>query len=250
VPTIDALTAQGRRAGQPSRFAEVGETIDVSATVRDAETPADDMTYLWSATSGTFQGTGRTVTWTAPGTASGPVTLTLKLTENYGHSGQPRIYKHELTATIVVRLHDSTREIGDMAVRFLDEFSRPQSNKDWQDVMKDFKGSACPQPSLADAERTDVINHYTNYFMHDYDLGTPSVSVGFAGTCPFRARPGDACVAVQVFWDSTDTRSGLRLPARGIDHLTAVYANDDSRWWLCSSDFEPTGSLGHGLYAR
>jgi hypothetical protein len=249
-PTIDAIVAQGRRPRQPARYADLRETIDVSATVADPETSLDELSYEWTSTAGTFTGTGRTVTWTAPDNPAGTVTISLKLTENYGHPGQEKIYKHEVTGTVVVRVHDSGREIGDMAWRFLDEFSKPQTNRDWQDIMRDFKAAACPQPGEPESERTDVVNHYTNYVMHDYSLGAPAVNVTFGGSCAFRGKLGDACVSVPVFWDSTDTRNNLRSPTRGIDHLAAVYSREDSRWWLCSSDFEPFGTAGHSLYSR
>ena len=250
VPTIDGIAAQGRRPRQPARFADLREVIEVSAAVRDPETPVEEMTYQWSATAGKFDGSGRSVTWTAPDAGTGLVTITLKLTENYGYPGQSKIYKHEVTSTVVVRVHDSTREIGDMAFRFLDEFSHPQTNKDWQSIMRDFKGSACPQPVEADNERGDVISHYTNYFMNTYNISTPSVNVNFASACPFRGRLGDACVAVQVYWDSTNIQTNLRVPTIGIDHLAAVYANDESRWWLCSSDFQPTNTTANSFYSR
>ncbi len=40
LPSIDAITAQGRRTRQPARFADLREAIDVAATVRDTETSA------------------------------------------------------------------------------------------------------------------------------------------------------------------------------------------------------------------
>ena len=94
MPSIDAITAQGRRPRQPARFADLRETIDVSATVRDTETSLDELVYQWSATAGTFTGSGRNVTWTAPDAATTPgsVTITLKVIENYGHPGRPRSF--------------------------------------------------------------------------------------------------------------------------------------------------------------
>ena len=249
-PTIEAIAAQGRRPRQPPRFADLREEIDLSATVADPETSVDELSYEWTSPAGTFAGTGRRVAWTAPEGTVGEVTITLKIIENYGHPGQAKIYKHEVTGTVVVRVHDSRREIGNMAWRFLDEFSKPQTNRDWQNVMRDFKGPACPQPGEADNERLDVINHYTNYFMHNYTLGEPVVDVNFAASCAFRGRLGDACVRMQVFWDSTDTRNNVRQPAAGIDHMAAVYSNGDSRWWLCSSDFQSFSTAGHSFYSR
>ena len=252
VPSIDSITIQGRRPRQPARFADVRETVDVAAAVSDAETPVGELTYQWSATGGTFAGTGRTVAWTAPdsATTSGTVTLTLKVIENYGHPGQPKSFSHEVARTQTVAMHDSVKEVGDMARRFLTEFSKPQTNQNWQDVMRDFKASACPQPGLIDDEREDVIRHYTNFTMHTYTIQDANVRVDFGGACAFRGRPGDACASVPVFWDSTDSRTGVRGTASGVGHIAAAYASADSRWWLCSSDFEPADTFGHGFYIR
>jgi hypothetical protein len=55
---------------------------------------------------------------------------------------------------------------------------------------------------------------------------------------------------VPVFWDSTDSRTGTRGTATGVGHIAAAYATADSRWWLCSSDFEPATTFEHGFYSR
>ena len=252
VPSIDTISAQGRRTRQPARFADVKETLDVAATVRDSETSLDELVYQWSATAGTFTGSGRNVTWTAPEAAATPgtVTLTLKVIENYGNPGQAKIFSHEVTGTQTIALHDSVKEVGDMARRFLTEFSKPQTNQDWQDIMKDFKASACRQPSLVDDEKEEVIRHYTNFLMHSYDIRPATVNLHFGGACAFRNRPGDACATVPVSWDSTDRRNGSRGSVNGLDHIGAAYSTADSRWWLCSSDLESISSFGHSFYSR
>ena len=239
-PAIDGIAVKGRRAGQPANFADLKEVLDETATVRDPETPLDELIYQWSATAGTITGTGRNVTWTAPDTATTPVvvTITLKVVENYGHPGQAKIFSQDVSGTTTVALHDSAREVGDMSVRFLTEFSKPQTNKDWQDIMRDFNGARCPNPGLTDAERGDVINHYTNFFMHTYNIAAPTVRIAFGEGCAFRDRPGDACAIVSVLWDSTDLRTNSRGQASGLDHIAAAYSSTDRRWWLCSSDFE------------
>lgn len=226
--------------------------IDVSATVRDAETPVDQLVYQWSATAGTFNGTGRTVTWTAPASATTPgtVTITLKVIETYGQPGGPQTFSHEVSGTQTIALHDSADEVEEYAFRFLNEFSQPQTNKDWQNVMRDFKASACPQPSLVESEQEDVVRHYTFFTMHAYSIQAASTRIGFGGGCSFRDRPGDACVSLPVVWDSTDSRDGTRTTAHGLNHVAAAYSTADSRWWLCSSDFEPLTSPGHQLYRR
>ena len=72
-----------------------------------------------------------------------------------------------------------------MSRRFLTEFSKTQTNRDWQDIMKDFKREACPVPREYDDERDQVVNHYSNFTMHNYDIGPAEVGVGFGGTCAY-----------------------------------------------------------------
>jgi hypothetical protein len=251
-PVISSITARGSRAGQPENFADLDETITVSAAVADPETPADQLEYHWTATLGSFNGTGATVAWKAPASAPATpvqVTITLRLVERFGTGG---IFQQEVTGTRAVALHDSVREVGGMAVRFLEEFSKPQSNKDSQDVMRDFSTAQCPDPRHVESERGDVERHIEYFTMHTYTIGSPSASVSFGVGCVFignRFRPGDACVSVRTNWESTDSRDGVKSNTVGIDHLSAVYSRSGSRWWLCSSDFENQTTFGHGFYS-
>lgn len=248
LPVIESMTAQGRRAGQPPRFADAGEALDVGATVRDTETAVDELVYQWSAPVGSFSGSGRTVTWNAPATVESPgtVTLTLKVIENYGHPGQPRNYSHEVTSTLTVALHNSVKEVGDMARRFLTEFSKPQTNRDWRDVMKDFNRARCPDPSEYDNERISVEDHIANFVMHNYEVGPASVRVAFGTRCEFNIA-GDACASVPVRWESTGPTG--RGSTSGIDYLAAIYVPSDSRWWLCSSRYDANTTFGHLFYS-
>jgi hypothetical protein len=259
LPSIDSITVQGRRNRQPAGFADVRETVDVTAAVRDAETPIDELIYQWTATAGTFSGTGRTVTWTAPDTAATPtpqspstatiVTITLKVVEAYGHPGQAKSFSHEATGTQTIALHDSILEVGEMSRQFLIDFSTT-SIKDSQVVMRNFNRSVCPRPSEVDDEREQVESHYTNYVMNHYEIASAAVAVNFGGVCavPGGALPGDACASVRVRWDSTGPEG--RAVTTGVDLLTSVYSVADRRWWLCSSRFQHDTTFGHAFYAR
>src|SRR5262245_47581841 len=66
LPVIDSITFQGTRLKEPADFADVAETVPVVAKVHDDETAADQLEYQWTATAGTFSGSGANVTWTAP----------------------------------------------------------------------------------------------------------------------------------------------------------------------------------------
>ena len=252
-PTIDLLTVQGKRLRQPARFADLKETVDVSATVTDPETPLDELTYECTATAGTFNGTGRSVTWTAPDAASTPTkaTLTLKVVEKYGHPNQPKNFTWEVTKTIDVALHDSTNEVRRMSEQFLVDFS-DTNNKDWQYIMRNFNASACPNPAEYEAEKTDVIRHYTDYQMVKSQVGDGKVTVNFGGFCPFRSKQGDACATVPVMWDSIFKPMGVQFSTSGNDVIAAAYSAKDSRWYLCSSDYQAFTPLAasHKLYGR
>ena len=107
------------------------------------------------------------------------------------------------------------------------------------------------QPGAIEEEIKQVTAHYTNFVMHDYEIGPATASVNFGSHCAVRNRPGDACIGVPVYWDSTDKRTGKRAQTNGVDRLSAAYSEMASRWWLCSSDLvESKGSLGHSIYAR
>ena len=250
-PTIESLTLRNPRPRAPVNFADVSDAIEVTAQVRDDETPVSQLELRWTATNGTFTGSGLSVAWNPDATAPTPVdvTITLNVTEKYGHPGGAQNWEHVVSRGQSIRLHHSVREAGEMSRRFLTEFSKPQTNRDWQDVMRDFSASACPNPAEVEAERSDVVNHYTNFFMHGYEIGEASVTLDFGGTCALGVR-GDACIAVPVFWDSTDNRTGVRGQTRGTGRLTAAYSTTHGRWWLCSSRFQPASTFGHSFYSR
>ena len=232
-------------------MADLRETVDVTATVRDTETDVAELTYQWTATAGTVTGAGRTVTWTAPESASTPmvVTITLKVIELYGHPGEAKIFSQEVSATQTLALHDSAKEIGDMSRQFLTDFSTT-SLQDANVVMRNFNRAVCPRPGEVDEERAQVESHYKNFVMNVYTIGPPQVSINFGGACavPGEFLPGDACSAVRVLWDSTGATG--RSVSTGVDLLTAVYSATDSRWWLCSSRFDPDTTAGHAFYSK
>jgi hypothetical protein len=243
-PTIDSVTTQVTRLTGPSSYIDASDTLTLTATVRDTETAVEQLQFNWSASvGGTFTGTGSRVQWKAPADAPpGRATLTLEVVERYGQNLENRV-----TKSAEIDLRNAAKEVGDMARQFLTDFSNT-SLRDWREVMKNFSETACPDPREVQAEQRDVENHYTNFTMHDYTIGAASVTLNFGGSC--LASAGDACVAVPVTWDSTDKRTNKRAVTTGIDHLAAVYSTASSRWWLCSSRFQSTSSLGHSFYSR
>jgi hypothetical protein len=231
LPVVTSILVKGILAREPAQYATVGETVNVTATVTDAETPINQLTYEWSSSAGgTFGPNAATTTWTAPATVPGttPVnaTLTLTVTERVDAT-----HNNRATATSVVNLHNSAKEVGDLAVLFLEEFSK-QLPVDT--VMRNFT-TACPE---AAAERMDVAKSNAEFEIQRYSVDSKhSTSVPFAGTCPFvgRSPTGDACALVNVSWTARNKSTGTVGTNSGIDQVTALLEN--GAWKLCASDY-------------
>ncbi len=156
-PDVSALVAQGTRPMQPANMADLGESIAVSASVTDAETDPSQLTYEWSSTMGSFSSSGSQVIWQAPGAlAQTPVdaTLTLTVIEHYTEAdaqGLPVAKENRVTRTATVSVHDSAREVADLARQFLVLFS--QSSVPPDQVLAGFSSDCGNGPS---DERSDV----------------------------------------------------------------------------------------------
>ena len=233
-PAIHSITIQGTRLREPAGFADIGESVRLSADVTDAETPVAQLQYNWSATTGSFDGSGATVAWLAPAAASTPadVTITLEVVERYGMA--PNTQENKVSGTAAVSLHDSMSEVGEMSRQFLLDFS--DSNlRDISRIMRNFM----PGCYGTGQETDQVIENRRRYTIVESRVGTPKTTIGFGGVCPYQARPGDACSAVPVFWRSVDhDNGGADGPTSGTDWLAAVYSSSGRRWWLCDSSFD------------
>jgi hypothetical protein len=234
-PVIQSVTALGAKPNEPANFADLGEEIDVAATVTDKEATPDHLVYEWSGTDGTFSGSGASVKWKAPASGATPFVSNLKLTvvdrfQTTDGSGLPITFEHRVEKTFTVKVHDSVKEVGDMATRFLENFSKSSVPVD--EVLKDFLVGCYGTAT----ERDDVIDNRAEFTITAYTVGPPTVTVGFGGTCSFRSRPGDACSNSAVSWTSTEKANGKSTTVAGTDQVAAVYR--DARWWLCDSQFD------------
>lgn len=240
-PVIASLIAQGARSRQPASFADLNEQIDVEVIVQDAETAAAALTYEWSAASGTFSGSGPRVRWRAPQvfTTPGSVLLSVVVVEPYTEpdaSGLPVRREHRVSGGITVGVHDSVREVGDMARKFLLLFS--DSNVAPETVVQDFLPGCGANGMGRQNELDDVIYNRNNFVITGHSIGQPQVTVQFGGQCTLfsdRFRPADACALVSAQWSDTRLSSGEQNTVTGTDQVTAIY--NGTRWGLCDSDF-------------
>ena len=253
-PTV-TLIAKGTRTNEPSGYANIDESLQLQATVVDAESSASAFTFDWSAEAGVVSGTGAATTFQAPHTAARP-SIRVTVTENYSTpdaNGLPIANRHVVSASTFVDVHDELAEIGTMARTFLVKFS--QSNVSPTDVMVDFKDGCGLGGTGKIDEYNQTVNNRLNYRIVDYTVGQPRVTVGFKGVSPFRARKGDAYAAVDVRWLSQCLVSGAGCTTvggtredSGVDWLTSEYDSATRRWWLCDSDFQ--GTAGTTLTMR
>jgi len=226
-PTVKSIVAQGRRVRQPANYADYGETIAVTAVVEDAQTSPAQLKYEWVACGGTFTGTGPQVQWTAPATIGPPSTCTVELIVSDG--------SRVGTGAVAVRLHDSAREVTNLALLFLEEFA--DSAIPAETTVRNFSelSNECREGKAA--ELKEVQSNRLTRIINSHIYGSAVTTINFGGVCAFRSRPADACVATPVEWRSTKIEDGTAELAKGVSFITAVYQS--SRWWLCRSEYRP-----------
>lgn len=218
----------------PARI-ELDEEVALRATVEDAETQPGSLVYEWSADGGTFTGEGASVTWRPPADAATPADFTLRLTvvERYGppnaSGGQS---EHRVTGSSApVRVHDSPKELEEMAVRFLELFA--DSDKSPDECLVEFSHSCAG----TERERRDIENNRRYYDIRsasfdfdDLEIADDRLSAQMVVECEFRSR------YVQCPPETPGCAVGGTEEVSGLCLLSAVYENN--RWWLCDSNFK------------
>ena len=233
-PQIKSLTASESRA-------EVGAPITLTAVVEDAETPVASLTFTWSADTGTFSGSGATVTWVAGQDATTPadVVLTLTVTERYT-SGSAQA-ENTVKSTTPVRLHNSPRELREMSIRFLTDFANSKISPD--ECVKEFSDSCNGKKD----ERADVddarhdYEHIGSTIQHTSLSIAPDRMTATVNTfCSFTVR----VITTQPREESCQFQPcplGSIGKSTGNCRTTNVY--EKGRWWICESTFASIPSL-------
>jgi hypothetical protein len=246
-PVIGKFTVQGTRPNEPPDFADASEEVTVTVDVTDAESAITSLRFNWTSdVGGTFTGTGNKVTWKAPASVTAPTTakLTVEVVETY--TSQGKSVENRPTGSTMVSLHDSVKEVGDLATLFLLDFS--DSSKDTTYVMRNFH----PTCYGTGEETGDVARNRENYTIIDKMIGTSRTTVGFGGICAFRSKPGDACARVPSYWKSIAKQNvydqfGQLVAVKGqqtetpfgTDQVAAMYYKDLKQWKLCDSQYDP-----------
>jgi len=218
--------------------AEVGHPITLTATVEDAETPVDKLTYDWSAPTGTFAGTGATVQWTPGADVETPadVTVTLTVTETYT-SGSSQL-QNTAKGTVSVHLNNSSKELADLSLRFLGNFADSKVSPD----------TCVSEFSVNCRGKKDEFNDITGN-RHDFlilsstlrhsGIDPPSKTTTTVHTfCAFTSR---VITDNPVTCSKDDCRFNTIQNVKGDCYTTNVY--EHGRWWLCESHFNADHSL-------
>ena len=227
-PVVESIVASATRA-------EVETDVTLTATVRDAETPVAQLKYEWRADAGTFTGEGASVRWRAPKGATTPAdhAVRLTVTETYGTPNAVGGSQQNIVnaTSPVIRLHDSPKELGDMALRFLGDFAN--SSVSPSTCVREFS-DGCRGKS---DERSDIEFNREHFLITGSSLRLLNTRVASSGlaadttvACTFTSRltkcePGSVGCSV----GSVGTVAGDCV-------LTSVY--EQQRWWLCTSTFQ------------
>jgi hypothetical protein len=235
-PQIKSISVSDARA-------EVGTPITLTATVEDQETPVANLTYAWTADTGTFTGTGTVVTWVAGQDAKTPadVILTLTVTERYT-SGSTTA-ENKATSTTNVHLNNSGKELADLSLRFLGDFAT--SSVSPEKCVSEFSDTCNGKKD----ELKDIIDNRHDFLILASELRTTGVDIAASRTaatvhtlCSFTSR----VITSDPWSEGCKNDPGSCLfngvgTAQGDCVTTSVY--EQGRWWLCTSKFNPTGSL-------
>ena len=241
-PTVGALSVTAPRQNQPRTLATIGDRMTLTVTINDAETPLSELSLTWTALPniGTFSGSGASVQWTAPASTTSPQVVVLMLTvlEHYQEpdaNGLPIQREHRVQRTAMVKVHDTRKEVTDMAVDFLDRFSNSSITSP-ETVLHNFSRT-CDGGDGYQSEYNDVVVNREDYFVIGHDIATPTVfEYNFSSrqACSRKSSTaGDVCVEVPIQWTDRYLPTNEVNSKFGIDFVTGVYEED--QWRLCHS---------------
>ena len=208
---------------------EIGEEVTVTATVADDESPVDDLSYIWAATSGTFTGTGRIVKWRAPVGNPTPAAfkVSLMVIDRY-RSGEQSL-EHRVTAESKdIHVNDSPKEVLAISEQFLRDFAN--SGIDADTCLRNFSDS-CSGKAL---ERRDIINNRATRTILSSTITNQRITFN-------SARTTSEFLAHCTFTERLKA-TGLVQTADGTCDLDLVYR--DFRWWLCNSAYHGLNEAG------
>jgi len=218
--------------------AEVATEIALSAVLLDQGTNPSSLEYGWSATGGTFSGTGPSVRWRAPVTATPPAhEISLTVVERYTSSGggsgggRPQQIENRTSAIAHVYVNNSPAELGGLAFTFIDDFIHTERTPAY--AVRNFSDNC---RGKAD-ELGDVVRNRAEFVIDPTASSFTLRSITYNTPANVPTQATFATVRLNCHFVSTSRVTGITGPADGICRLTNVY--EHFRWRLCESLFDP-----------
>ena len=208
---------------------EADASVQITATVKDAESAVNGLTYTWSSApgGGAFSGTGSAVSWRAPKGQRTPdlYTITLTVSEAYTSAGQAKV--NTVSSSVGVRYNDSVAETTALARQFLTDYGTFTTTGAY--CVRNFSDSC--RGKAEEREQIDSDRQEVHIFSAAYK-GPPAVKLNATVTEGSVEGP---CEFVDM--DLFGPDAGRRRSVNGTCVLTAVYENYS--WYLCDSFFRP-----------
>jgi hypothetical protein len=237
VPQIKAIVASDTRV-------EVGTPITLTATVEDLETPVASLEYRWSAETGTFTGNGAVVTWSPSADAKTPAdyVITLTVVETFRSSVIGSIaLENKATSTVTAHVNNSPKELAELSLRFLGDFANSRVSPD-KCVSEFSDGCSGKKDELQDITAN----------RHDFEILASTLRHTSVQIAPTRSTASvhTFCAFTSRVITATPQSEGCKNDpsACGFNSVQSVQGNclttsvyDKGRWWLCTSNFLPSG---------
>ena len=245
-PVITSLVSRGGFEDQPSGLANVGQALDIVATVTDVETPVANLAFDWRADAGTISGTGAAARWQAPTPGTLPLTATISVTVTERFTDPVTgAQEHKTTGELKVAVHAFVAESAGVALQFLNDFSNSAIPAETV-ISRSFSTSARCSKGRAD-ELDQVTRNRLEYEIRSSRIGAATVAVHFDSRSPLN-EPGDAWIDVPCGWTSLRKADGVIEVVNGLCRLTSVY--DSGQWGLCSSRFSANAASAGTRFIR
>ena len=227
-PIIDSLAVASERV-------EADRLVQVTAVVRDAESPLGAMAYTWSASpqvgafgaTTSFAGSQALNTWMPPKGQKTPdvYTVMLTVTESYSSAGQAK--QNTATRSITTHYNDSPAENNELGHDFIvTKFGN--YNVSPEEAVSNFSDSCAGKAE----ELADIENNRENFMIIAASFPSPVVTLNSAlteglveGRCQFEDIP------------KSGPNAGKREFVSGTCRLETIYEAANFRWRLCKSNF-------------
>ncbi|MGH9313514.1 MAG: hypothetical protein ACRD1S_09980 [Vicinamibacterales bacterium] len=226
-------TAPVIRGVTPNRTqVDAGQEVEVTAVADDAETPADQLQYVWTAepAGGTFTGAGRIVRWRAPIDGPVPSDYAIRVTVR-------DLMLSATSTTPLIRVNDGIREMRQLAETFFTDFS--DSTKSAEFCVRNFTDT-CRIGKQSELE--DIQNNRRDYTMisDKHRIDEVVLNSGWVECTAPTGPQSCALVLTAVDWISISKTTGALRRSRGDSVITGIYEQSTRQWWLCDSRyFEP-----------